>query len=461
MSLLLDALKKAGDKKKENESLSSEANVSENTSDDNELDLTAESDDLDLDLEIEEDFPLVEEDVVVVDESVPETEQPTEDLQEDEALLIVNEEQNVDESETGDNFTEKESEVIKEEKVVESTPENIDENIITKAPEAKVKKTFERKDNEEALSALINKSNYYTKDNRKKSIIAITFLLLLFLVIASVYYYIELTSSTQDLFLADNKAPELLERKIVKQQEIAAKNIQSEKEKQIVMPVIEKPVPKRAKITKTKKSKPVTKKTISIIHKTIKNPIDDLIHQAYDAFITEDYKKSKTLYSQVLNQEGKNRDALLGLAAIAVKEQRYEYARQQYLNLLKLDPKDSFARAGLSSIDKSNSNLKESQLKFMIRDQPDAAHLYFALGSHYATQEKWAEAQSSFFSAWSADNKNADYCYNLAVSLDHLGKKYKAKDFYTLSINLKKLSGGNFSKEDADNRIKYIQDSDK
>jgi len=461
MSLLLDALKKAGDKKKENESLSSEANVSENTSDDNELDLTAESDDLDLDLEIEEDFALVEEDVVVVDESVPETEQPTEDLQEDEALLIVNEEQNVDESETGDNFTEKESEVIKEEKVVESTPENIDENIITKAPEAKVKKTFERKDNEEALSALINKSNYYTKDNRKKSIIAITFLLLLFLVIASVYYYIELTSSTQDLFLADNKAPELLERKIVKQQEIAAKNIQSEKEKQIVMPVIEKPVPKRAKITKTKKSKPVTKKTISIIHKTIKNPIDDLIHQAYDAFITEDYKKSKTLYSQVLNQEGKNRDALLGLAAIAVKEQRYEYARQQYLNLLKLDPKDSFARAGLSSIDKSNSNLKESQLKFMIRDQPDAAHLYFALGSHYATQEKWAEAQSSFFSAWSADNKNADYCYNLAVSLDHLGKKYKAKDFYTLSINLKKLSGGNFSKEDADNRIKYIQDSDK
>jgi len=93
----------------------------------------------------------------------------------------------------------------------------------------------------------------------------------------------------------------------------------------------------------------------------------------------------------------------------------------------------------------------------MLKQQPDSAHLYFALGSLYTTQNRWPEAQSSYFSAWSAENKNADYAYNLAVSLDHLDKKKQALDFYQLSLKLKQASSGNFSQTDTQDRIHALK----
>jgi uncharacterized protein HemY len=94
----------------------------------------------------------------------------------------------------------------------------------------------------------------------------------------------------------------------------------------------------------------------------------------------------------------------------------------------------------------------------MLKQQPDSPHLYFALGSHYSALSKWPEAQSAFFSAWSADNLNADYAYNLAVSLDHLSKQKQAVDFYQLSLKLQKSSIGNFSSVDVHRRISSLQE---
>lgn len=125
-----------------------------------------------------------------------------------------------------------------------------------------------------------------------------------------------------------------------------------------------------------------------------------------------------------------------------------------------MNPKDSIAIAGLSSIqNKINSELSESELKFMLREQPEAAHLYFALGSIYANQKKWADAQASFFSAWSAENTNADYAFNLAVSLDQLGKKVQAKQLYELSLKLNQVKKGNFSKQTVEKRIQTLNEN--
>jgi len=206
-----------------------------------------------------------------------------------------------------------------------------------------------------------------------------------------------------------------------------------------------------------KKSKP-----IHIVHSEKQDPVSTLILEAYNHFHNENYEQANKLYNQVILREPKNRDALLGLSAIAVKQQRYEFARQKYQYLLRLNPKDSIAIAGLSSIENAvDPLLNESQLKFMLKEQPDAAHLYFALGSLYSLQNKWPEAQSAYFSAWSAENKNADYAYNLAISLDHLDKKDQALDFYTLSLKLKQASSGNFSAENTAQRIRTLKETNK
>jgi tetratricopeptide (TPR) repeat protein len=179
-----------------------------------------------------------------------------------------------------------------------------------------------------------------------------------------------------------------------------------------------------------------------------------LLGQAYEKFQAADYNGANTLYVQVLQREPQNRDGLLGAAAVAVKQQRFEAARQSYLQLLILDPKDSLARAGLSSVDADARD--ESQLKSMLREQPQAAHLYFALGALYANQNRWAEAQQAYFSAFSGDSSHADYAYNLAVSLDRLGQYKAASGYYQKALQLAETRRGGFVATELQTRIDQI-----
>jgi Flp pilus assembly protein TadD len=473
MSLLLDALKKAADKKKESEDLSLRDDLSDNNEAENlEDELTDENLDLDLQLEnVEDDFPLVDEEIDEIEDDIKEeidsvVEERIDDEQVDDALLI-DEEKILDKNERGIEEATDEIEADVDEIYLPEKEEAIEESNLkdteTEKKQNNKARSFKNKDNEAALSALINKSNRYTKSNKTKSIVIYSAIMLMILSGSIFYYYIEFSSSTQDIFVADSLFSGSSDVEIAESQAATVKKIVpviTDSKRMSSSYVDEQPVKQVSKKV-IKSSKTKKRKVIKVVRKTVEDPVDSLIRQAYESFLAKDYEKSEKLYKRALSRENKNRDALLGLAAIAIKQQRYEYARQKYLNLLKLDPKDSFALAGLSTIGSQvDPQLNESQLKFMIRDQPDAAHLYFALGSHYAEQKKWAEAQSSFFSAWSAENTNADYCYNLAVSLDHLGKKDNAKDFYKLSIKLKKISGGNFSEEDAEDRITNLQEND-
>ena len=175
-------------------------------------------------------------------------------------------------------------------------------------------------------------------------------------------------------------------------------------------------------------------KTMEISRKQVEDPLHLLLSRAFRSFNAGQYDAAAELYRQVLQREASNRDALLGVAAVAMKRQQYAQARARYTQLLMLDPKDSVARAGLSAIDQDVRS--ESSIKFMLREQPDAAHLHFALGALYAEQQRWPEAQQSFFDAWAVDKQNADYAYNLAVSLDQLGKYQQALPIYRQALQL-------------------------
>lgn len=184
------------------------------------------------------------------------------------------------------------------------------------------------------------------------------------------------------------------------------------------------------------------------------DPIESLLGQAYEKFQAGDYAGADQLYTQVLQREADNRDGLLGAAAVAMKQQHFEFARQKYQRLLVLDPRDSLANAGISTIDMDVRD--ESKLKFMLREQPQASHLYFALGALYASETRWAEAQQAYFSAYSGDSNNADYAYNLAVSLDQLGQYQSASRYYQKALQLGESRRAGFVTANVQSRIDQI-----
>lgn len=90
------------------------------------------------------------------------------------------------------------------------------------------------------------------------------------------------------------------------------------------------------------------------------------------------------------------------------------------------------------SICKGNTggNVNESQLKLLLDQNPESPQVHFSLGSFYAKQVRWPEAQQAFFNAFSGDNTNPDYAYNLAVSLDQIGQVKAALDHYRQALKL-------------------------
>jgi Tfp pilus assembly protein PilF len=183
---------------------------------------------------------------------------------------------------------------------------------------------------------------------------------------------------------------------------------------------------------------------------------------AYQSFMQNDFITARKAYQNVLESDSTNRDALLGLAAIAVKSQHPEEAAAYYQRLLSLDPKDSVAQAGMIGITGNVNPIdSESRIKTLLSQQPNSDYLYFALGNIYLSQSRWPEAQEAFFHAYQLSPDNPDYTFNLAVSLDHLNQPRPAADFYRKSLDLSLGHPANFDRESLENRLRILTAEDK
>lgn len=180
---------------------------------------------------------------------------------------------------------------------------------------------------------------------------------------------------------------------------------------------------------------------------------------AYQAFNAGDAAKAQAYYRRVLQSDVRNVDALLGMAAIASRQGRARDAAGWYGKVLEVDPRNSVAQAALvSGLAQVDPVAAESRIKNLLAVKPDAAHLYAALGSLYAEQEEWAQAQQAYFQAHHFAPANADYAFNLAVSLDHLGKASLALQYYKQSLELLSRSGsGNIDRVQLESRILQLQ----
>ena len=145
----------------------------------------------------------------------------------------------------------------------------------------------------------------------------------------------------------------------------------------------------------------------------------------------------------------------MGLAAIAIYRKQSEQAAAYYIRLLDLAPNDPDAFAGLVGLrGQTDLTQSESSLKKILSQNPHAAAIHFALGNVYTQQSRWSEAQQSYFRAYSNAPNNADYAFNLAISLDHLNQSKLALEYYQRSLS---LSGpANFDKAAAQKRTKEL-----
>lgn len=185
------------------------------------------------------------------------------------------------------------------------------------------------------------------------------------------------------------------------------------------------------------------------------NQLNPTLGKAYQSFLSGDTGTAQQQYQKVLQQEPNNRDALLGLAAIALKQKQAGQAVAYYGKLLDLDPADPEALAALIGLQgQTDPTQSESRLKKVLLQNPQADAAHFALGNLYAQQSRWAEAQQSYFRAYGSAPGNADYAFNLAVSLDHLNQGKLALDYYQRA--LAQPGPANFDKLSVQTRIKEL-----
>lgn len=195
---------------------------------------------------------------------------------------------------------------------------------------------------------------------------------------------------------------------------------------------------------------------IRVTHSRLR--VNPLIEEGYNALQQGKLPQAQQAYERMLATEPKNIDALYGLAAIALHRQQPATAEDYYLRILEADPRDALAHAGLAGLNgRAAGGNTESRLKILIAEQPGVAALHFALGNLYAQSQRWRDAQQAYFLAYRNDSETPDVAFNLAVSLDQLHQDKLAAKYYAEALRLADTRPGGFSRDQAQLRLRELQ----
>jgi len=181
------------------------------------------------------------------------------------------------------------------------------------------------------------------------------------------------------------------------------------------------------------------------------------LRRAQQSLASGDLVTAELNFSTVLKKSPTNVVALLGMANLSAIKGQPEQAQLYYQRVLAQSPQNLVARAGLLSLASSSSLDVGSALQQLIRESSEQAFLHANLGDYYLKRNEWSAAQAAYFDAFSRDPKNADYAYNLAISLDQMAKPKLALQFYQQALNLGKARPAHFDTAVLEARIAILR----
>ena len=201
----------------------------------------------------------------------------------------------------------------------------------------------------------------------------------------------------------------------------------------------------------------ISASSINVSKSKAQPSVNPTLMSAYDAYNAGKDSDAQKLYKQVLQHDIRNVDALLGMGAIAQRQGRVADANGWYGKVLEVEPRNNIAQAALIDSQPQGSELNnETHLKNMLAKQPDDANLHVALGNLYAEQNQWPAAQQAYFDAYRL-HASADNAFNLAVSLDQMGKPKLALPYYQRALTLAQTGSNGIDKAALEARIAAIQ----
>jgi Tfp pilus assembly protein PilF len=186
--------------------------------------------------------------------------------------------------------------------------------------------------------------------------------------------------------------------------------------------------------------------------------VEPAVARGYRLFQAGDVPAARREYETALRDDPNSLDALHGLAAISVSAGQTEAAEALYRRALEADPRDPTATAALLGLRGDiDPRRAEERLSALAAEQGESHAAQFALGNVYAARGQWREAQQTYFQAHTGDPANADYQFNLAVSLDHLRRPRLALQHYQGALAAAATRPAAFSAAQAAARVRELQ----
>lgn len=215
----------------------------------------------------------------------------------------------------------------------------------------------------------------------------------------------------------------------------------------------------------TQSQEPDTGYQLQLVRSIEPTALTQTLQNAYNHLQLGNYFQARQLYQKALSTNPNNRDAMMGMASLFRLEGNTSSAQRLYSQILQLNPRDPSARAGLieATLYSGAPAVAEQELLSLLSDNPASAALHFALGNLYASQQRWNEAESSYFDALAyakVENPNSlspDYAFNLAVSLEHLNLPAEAYDFYQQAETAAKISAAGFEPSALSQRLRALE----
>ncbi|WP_028450338.1 tetratricopeptide repeat protein [Chitinibacter tainanensis] len=178
------------------------------------------------------------------------------------------------------------------------------------------------------------------------------------------------------------------------------------------------------------------------------------VQAAYQAYQRGDLSLAERQYRAVLQREPRQRDALLGLAAIYLRRDDAPAALGVYQHLLALNPQDAPVQQAVRSLQAASGN---EAMAAQNTQQGGEVSNPLAQAQFHAQRGEWAAAQALYFSAWQADPSQPDLAFNLAVSLDQLGQRKLAAEFYQQALQLAQQRPAQFASAAAEARLAQLR----